>query len=230
MGARHGGGRGDSGSAAVEFAIVLPVLLLLVMGMLEFSLVMRDWLGVSSSVRVGARVAATGAGSGPVATCPTPPAGCRVGDPNLVVATAIAIAQAGTAMPKNSIDELWVYQANNAGYPTNTVPSIANGWNNNADGATTGAAAFVPAGCTNSCIRYVWNDAFGRFVYGGGNLDSHLINACINDPKGQSVGVYMKATHPLITRIFGANIGLQDHSVMKFEPLPPINCQQDAHS
>jgi hypothetical protein len=217
---------------------VLPVLLLLVIGMLEFSLLMRDWLGLSSSVRVGARIAATGAGAGEVTDCTDKPASCVTGIPNLVEATAIAITQAGTAMPKNSIDELWVYQANNSGFPTNTTPTSANGWNNNGDGATTEAAALA-AGCHESCIRYIWSDAFGRFVFpqpptyaagSGGHWNAKLINACINDVKGQSVGVYMKATHPLVTKLFGASFGLKDRSVMKFEPLPPKDCQQDAHS
>jgi hypothetical protein len=213
----------------VEFAIVVPVLLLLVMGMLEFSLVMRDWLGLSSSVRVGARIAATGAGTGLVTSCLNKPATCKVGVPNLVEATALAIAQAGTAMPKNSIDELWVYQANTSGFPTNSVPSAANSWNNNTDGATTAATAFVTGGCTNSCIKYVWKDAFGRFAWDSGSWNSLLINACINNVKGQSVGVYMKATHPYLTKMFGGGISLEDHSVMMFEPLPPKDCQQDAH-
>jgi hypothetical protein len=214
----------------VEFAIVLPVLLLLVMGMLEFSLVMRDWLGLSSSVRVGARIAATGADLGNVSSCVDKPATCRVGVPNLVEATALAIAQAGTAMPKNSIDELWVYQANASGFPTNSVPSVANNWNTNQLGETTAAAAFVPNGCQQSCIKYIWKDAFGRFAYDSGDWNAKLINACLNDPDGkaQSVGVYMKATHSFFTKLFGAGIPLQDHSVMMFEPLKPDICQQDA--
>jgi Flp pilus assembly protein TadG len=62
-------GRGDGGATAVEFAIVVPVLFLLVIGMLEFAFVMRDYLAVSSSTRVGARIAATGANAGQ-GTCP----------------------------------------------------------------------------------------------------------------------------------------------------------------
>jgi hypothetical protein len=160
------------------------------------------------------------------------PATCTVGVPYLVEKTAIAITQAGTAMPKNSIDELWVYQANNSGYPTNAAPSAANNWNVNSLGATTADAAFVSNGCQNSCIKYVWKDAFGRFAYDSGSWNSHLINACLNDPlgKGQSVGVYMKATHLFFTGLFGASLPLQDHAVMMFEPLPSNTCQQDAHS
>jgi hypothetical protein len=200
--------------------------------MIEYSLVMRDSLSVSSSVRVGARIAATSAGAGEVSAteCPTTTGACRIGDPNLVVAAAVAIAQAGTAMPKNAIDEVWVYQANNSGYPTNAEPLSSTTYNNNALGATDAATAFANVnGCAHACIRYVWSDTFGRFVYGGGSWDTSLINACINDVKAQSVGVYMKATHPFITRLFGLNFPLQDHTVMMFEPLPSNQCLPTKH-
>ena len=72
---RGRGGRGDSGAAAVEFAIVVPVLLLLLMGMLEFAFVMRDYLSVASSVRVGARIASTSEGI-KQGTCPGLPVVC----------------------------------------------------------------------------------------------------------------------------------------------------------
>lgn len=50
--------RNSRGAAAVEFAIVLPVLLLLVMGIIEFGLLMKDYLAVSHASREGARYAA----------------------------------------------------------------------------------------------------------------------------------------------------------------------------
>ncbi|MBK9740086.1 MAG: pilus assembly protein [Actinobacteria bacterium] len=222
VGRRAIAARKDTGAAAVEFAIIVPVLLLLVLGMLEFSLYMRDYLAVSSSVRVGARIAATGPDSGTVTDCSGLDA-CHVGDPVFVDAAARAIARAGTAMPQDYINEIWVYQANKSGFPTNSVPSAGNGWDNNADGATTLATA-LPAGCTTSCVKYVWDDTNDRFVWAGGSWNPALINACYNDPKGQAVGVYMNASHPLLTTLFGTSIGIQDRTVMLFEPMDPSVC------
>lgn len=45
------------GQAMVEFALVLPILLLLVMGMLEFGRVMHEYIMVTEAARVGARAA-----------------------------------------------------------------------------------------------------------------------------------------------------------------------------
>ncbi len=47
--------RGERGAAAVEFALVLPVLLLLVLGMIEFSRVYNVQISLSNAAREGAR-------------------------------------------------------------------------------------------------------------------------------------------------------------------------------
>jgi hypothetical protein len=47
--------RCDSGAVAVEAALITPVLLLLIFGIVELSLLLRDDLAVSSAVRAGAR-------------------------------------------------------------------------------------------------------------------------------------------------------------------------------
>ena len=46
---------GTRGTEAVEFAIVAPVLLLIVLGMLQFGLTMDNYLTLSETVRAGAR-------------------------------------------------------------------------------------------------------------------------------------------------------------------------------
>ncbi|MDD4602005.1 hypothetical protein SDC9_14767 [bioreactor metagenome] len=48
------------GQAMVEFALVVPVLLLLVLGIMEFSLVIHQYMVVSGAAREGARSAALG--------------------------------------------------------------------------------------------------------------------------------------------------------------------------
>ena len=50
--------RPDRGAVAVEAALITPVLVLLVFGIIEFGLAFRDWLAVTSAVRAGARTAA----------------------------------------------------------------------------------------------------------------------------------------------------------------------------
>jgi Flp pilus assembly protein TadG len=49
--------RSERGSTAVEFAIILPVLILLVFGIIEFSIAYNHQQGLHAAAREGARVA-----------------------------------------------------------------------------------------------------------------------------------------------------------------------------
>ncbi len=48
-------GRDDRGAAAVEFALVVPVLILLLMGIIDYGLFFTDRLAVKQGIREGAR-------------------------------------------------------------------------------------------------------------------------------------------------------------------------------
>lgn len=48
--------RNEKGQSLVEFAILLPVLLLLIMGILEFGLMLNSYLTINNSAREGARL------------------------------------------------------------------------------------------------------------------------------------------------------------------------------
>jgi Flp pilus assembly protein TadG len=56
-------GRGDRGAAAVEMALVLPILLLLVVGMLDFGITYNHWISLTNVAHEGARLAAVGPAS-----------------------------------------------------------------------------------------------------------------------------------------------------------------------
>lgn len=58
MTSRHTGIRSEKGQAVVEFALVLPVLLLLLLGILQFGLVFKDYVALTDAVRAGARTGA----------------------------------------------------------------------------------------------------------------------------------------------------------------------------
>lgn len=47
----------DSGAAALEFALIVPILLTLVFGMIEFGFVFQDQLALTHAAREGARLA-----------------------------------------------------------------------------------------------------------------------------------------------------------------------------
>jgi hypothetical protein len=50
--------RGESGQALVEFALVLPALMAILLGILQFGTVFKDYLTLTDAVREGARKAA----------------------------------------------------------------------------------------------------------------------------------------------------------------------------
>lgn len=50
--------RGERGAAAVEFALILPILILLVLGLIEFSRVYNIQISLSNAAREGARTMA----------------------------------------------------------------------------------------------------------------------------------------------------------------------------
>jgi Flp pilus assembly protein TadG len=60
-----------NGQAFVEFAIVLPVLVLLVMGIAQFGLAFHNYLSITDATRVGARAAAVKRTAGACAAATT---------------------------------------------------------------------------------------------------------------------------------------------------------------
>lgn len=58
--------RSDEGSAAVEFALVLPLLVVLLFGMIELGMVFNAKIAITHAAREGARVASIGKGAAAV--------------------------------------------------------------------------------------------------------------------------------------------------------------------
>jgi Flp pilus assembly protein TadG len=181
---------------------VTPLLMLLVFGIIEMSLLMRDASGVTNQVRAAARIAATEAAAG------TPTASST---PTLADDAVNAIQYAGSSMPLSSVNWVLVYQANQYGYP---LPST------NQTSLT----------CVTNCIKYVWSSSSNKFVKSGSTTwDTSTINACVNDPNRQSVGVAMSARHTWITGLFGSGVDVPGRLMMQFEPLPATTCATGKH-
>jgi hypothetical protein len=207
--------RGDRGAAAVEFAIVVIPLLTIILGILEYSLFLRDYLDASSMSRVAARAASTGADAGS-APCPTGVGAdpdCRPGDmPNLAVGALAALQAAGSAVDDAQIQQFWVYKANDLGFP-GTATTRAQMM---ADGCVPNAAADL------RCVKYERvNDVL---VATQAEWDYNSIDACIDDP--DQVGVYLEIGHEALTGFPFPGIGdIQETTLMTFEPLSPETCR-----
>ncbi len=88
------------GAAAVEAALVLPLILLIFFAILEFGLLFKDWLSTISAVRAGVRIASA-----------EPRVASFADD------AAKQVQNGSTALDMSSIQQLWVYDADAAGNP-----------------------------------------------------------------------------------------------------------------
>src|SRR4051794_31402242 len=129
-------GRNERGAVAVEAALVTPLLFVMLFGIIEMSLLMRDVVSASSSVRAGARTGSALAAAGPCNTACTPTTA-----PALAQSTASAIERAGSALPEDAMQWLMVYEDNGNGYPIGQT----------ALASSTGAAL-----CSSNCVVYTW--------------------------------------------------------------------------
>lgn len=199
---------------AVEAALVMPILALLVFGIIEFGFLLKDYAGISALARSGARIASTGADHGPGQcndTLPDAPPCSPVNTPALAQEAADAIQRSGAVSNPDQINYILVYKANNKGYP-------------GADGSTT-----MPTNCsaTANCVMFVWRKALDSFKYNSGSWNSTTISACFPGSAANPmdrVGIYVKGTHPMMTGLFGTSISINDRAVMDFEPLPTDSC------
>ncbi|MFT4287247.1 TadE/TadG family type IV pilus assembly protein [Nocardioides sp.] len=190
---------------AIEAALVTPVVLLAIFGIIEMAFLLKDDVALTSLVRAGGRMASANAGLGPAGAdasglCASP---CTPESaPMLAVTAAAAIQRAGAALPKESITKLWIYKANDLGYPGD-------------DGNTDWS-------CSSNCVEYMWSDTAEVFGYVKGSWASTSIYACAGDP--DRVGVYMEADHQFFTGLVGSKVPISDHAVFTFEPLAESIC------
>lgn len=182
--ARH---RAERGAALIEMTILLPLVLLIVFGVIEFSSAYHDASIAADAARAGGRIASA-----------------QARNPSYATNAAGAVAAALKTLPSTEPQEMWVYKANSQGYPG------------------TGSSFTT---CTTNCIKYVWKSATKDWDYanpGGNGWDASLHQVC-QEPFDE-IGIYVKVRHDFVTRLFGANIMLDDHSVFRFEPTPSAAC------
>ncbi len=110
---REPGGRGERGAAMVEMALVMPLLLMLVFGIIEFGIAFNNRLTVGNATQSAARVGSA-IGTGPRAD----------------IEVLNALEQGLFQLPNNGKDiikEVWVYKADATGAPASSCPgSVCN--------------------------------------------------------------------------------------------------------
>jgi len=188
------------------------VLIVVLLGIVELPMLIRDYVAITSAARTGARVAAAAPDAGncvPSSADVTPCPSNAV--PNFVQIAADAVSRNGTALPARSIRYILVYKANAGGYP--------------------GALTSMPTSCAGiaSCVAYTWNEVAGKFKYSSGTWDSRTVNACFPS-NVDAVGVQLIAEHQFLSGLLGTSMEMSEHTVMNFEPLPPGGCASGSHA
>lgn len=199
----------------MEAAITLPLLIVIAFGMIEVSLLLRDYVAATSFARSGARVAS----AEPRFGTETLNWGHR-GDgttSSFAQDAADAMQRASNTLPRGSIDFIRVYLPNRQGFPSQTVAN----WQTD----TTSTFSSCPEA---TCVEYQWREGTGgnpgRFTYQSGDWDPRSINACIGESGVQSVGVFVQVTHDWILGFFdGGSTKVTANTVMRFEPLTRDN-------
>jgi Flp pilus assembly protein TadG len=184
---RCDGGEHERGAALVETVVLLPLVLLIVFGIVEFSSAYHDASVTSDASRAGGRIASA-----------------QARNPSYATNAAESVSAALRTLPNDTPQELWIYRANNEGFP-GTGDDFSS--------------------CTSSCIRYTWDPGADDWNYdapGGGGWDAATHQVC-SEPFDQ-IGVYVQIRHSFVTNLFGATLDLDDHSVFRFEPTPSAVC------
>lgn len=159
----------ERGQALVEFAMLVPVFLLLLLGLLEFGFIFDQTMTLNYATREGARSGAS-FGNGNTTTMP-----CADVDKNVIAAvqrvlkgpgsrltlapsTEIVIYKATAGGTSNGQENTWAYSPGNGplvdGQRLDFVPPSVVGWT--ACGRITNATALIPPDSVGVSIRYTY--------------------------------------------------------------------------
>jgi Flp pilus assembly pilin Flp len=195
----------ERGAAAVEFALIALPLILLMFIIVESAFLMKDYVSVSSAVRTGARSASASADGGP-GTCvasASPPPCTPANAPAFAQGAADSIQTTATSLNSEDIEFILIYEPGSNGFPI-------------------GQSTLT---CGSNCVKYIWDSGLNKFRYASGSWASASVNACLNDPQRDSVGVGMKVSHSMVSGVFGTTMNLEERTLMQFEPLAQDVCK-----
>jgi Flp pilus assembly protein TadG len=184
-------GPDDRGAVLIEALIVIPLLMMMTLGIIEYGGAYREDATVASASRAGARVASALSKTDFGVTSASTDSGVMV---------ARAVASALQSLGSTSPQILWIYNVATAG----TGPN--------------GSTPF--SGCTN-CVGYTWvssTKSFSTTRIGSspGWLGTQQ-NACAGGTIDQ-IGVWIQTKHTAVTHMFGTGRLLTGNTVMRFEP------------
>lgn len=92
--------RSQHGAVAVEAAIIVPLVVSMLLGIIDLAMMLHSQVGLSAAARSGARVASS-----------------EPRTPGFADHAASAALRSGLGMAWSQVEEIWVYRANSSGFP-----------------------------------------------------------------------------------------------------------------
>jgi hypothetical protein len=234
-------GSGDGGLALIEFCLVAPIFLLLVLGIVEFGLVFRDTTTVSDALNDAARSGAiAGPDWGALDDDPPPASGSP---PVLTNATGDFVVikhvrQALGVIPVEWVKRIVIFKA---GDPTLGSPEdqLSAACKSGSGSSGSGPNADPRLAYVGACNVYDAEDAFRAYqskdvAYFNCTLSSGSpecnwpSRSRVNDPVNpvaypnylgpDYLGVYIEIERPFLTGLFGETFDFQDAAIVRLEP------------
>ena len=185
----------ERGAVLIEALIVIPVLMMITLGIIEYGGAYREDSTVAAASRAGARVASA---------LSKQPFGVSNAPADAGVATETAAASVLQSLGSNAPQQLWIYQvtgASGCSPPTFGGCSYKVGYQ-----WVPGSKSFDPNPITGSTA---W--------------PASAQNACAGGPPDE-VGVWITVNHTAVTHMFGTGRALTGQTVMRLEPSVNSDC------
>lgn len=209
----------ERGQGLVEFSMIVPVVLLMLLGMLEFGFAFDHSATVGNATREGARMGSALVNGGGTLGCnsgQSPNAGSV--DGRIVAAVQRILAAPGSRVALADVTQIRIYKSTTTGTETAGATNV---WTYSAGGTTTldGTVNFAPSG------TQPWTPCSRSFVW----------TTCGSPPAGlvqcppDSIGVAVRYTYRFVTPLaalmgfFGggpgsATIAVSERAVMAMNP------------
>ena len=181
----------------IEALIVIPLLMMITLGIIEYGGAYREDATLAGASRAGARVASALTKTDFGVTTTASDSG---------VATAAAVASVLQSLGSTGPQAVWIYRvepANAACGPplfTSCTYKVGYGWD-------------------SANKRFFTNE-----LAGSGSWPAIKQYACPSAPGPDQVGVWVKANHTAVTHMFGSGRTLTGQTVMRLEPDVSSSC------
>jgi Flp pilus assembly protein TadG len=186
---RAGRDRGERGAVLVEAAIVIPILMMITLGIIEYGGAYREDSAVAAAARSGARVAS----SLPKTDFGICSSSCTDSGATVAGAVSAALQSFGANAPQ----VMYIYKVGASG---NTPPF-------------TSCTYCVGYNWNSATKQFTTSTKLGPGWAGTKQ------NACATSPPGpDQIGIWVKVNHQSVTKMFGGNRSLTATTIMRLEP------------